>query len=69
MSNTNAFRLEVSGITAGIVVAANNGFVFFSSDKQCSFLDRHHFSSVAQAEKAIRNALSSVANAKKTRAA
>ncbi len=52
MSSTQAFAIEVHGRSAGIVVADQGGFMFFSADGAFRVLDRRVFKHVGQAERA-----------------
>ncbi|MGY3444074.1 MULTISPECIES: hypothetical protein [unclassified Bradyrhizobium] len=51
---SQAYVIEVSDRTAGIVVGDNSGFCFFSSDRAFDGLDGGHFGSARAAERAVR---------------
>ncbi|WP_422110042.1 hypothetical protein [Bradyrhizobium elkanii] len=49
-----AYVIEVSDRTAGIVVSDSRGFCFFSSDRAFDGLDGGYFGSARAAERAVR---------------
>jgi len=49
---SQAYIIEVSSYTAGLVVRDETGFRFFSSERAFDRLDGHRFSSVRAAERA-----------------
>ncbi|WGD53603.1 hypothetical protein QA641_06755 [Bradyrhizobium sp. CB1650] len=51
---SQAYVIEVSDRTAGIVVADERGFCFFSSERAFDRLDGGHFGSARAAERAVR---------------
>ncbi|MES5481263.1 hypothetical protein QMZ05_00770 [Bradyrhizobium sp. INPA03-11B] len=51
---SQAYIIEVSDRTAGIVVGDSSGFCFFSSDRAFDGLDGGHFGSARAAERAVR---------------
>ncbi len=51
---SQAYIIEVSDRTAGIVVSDSGGFCFFSSDRAFDGLDGGHFGSARAAERAVR---------------
>ncbi|MCP1750468.1 hypothetical protein [Bradyrhizobium elkanii] len=51
---SQAYVIEVSDRTAGIVVSDNRGFCFFSSDRAFDGLDGGYFGSARAAERAVR---------------
>ncbi|MCS3451188.1 MULTISPECIES: hypothetical protein [Bradyrhizobium] len=51
---SQAYVIEVSDRTAGIVVGDNRGFCFFSSDRAFDGLDGGYFGSARAAERAVR---------------
>jgi hypothetical protein len=50
----NAYVIEVFNQTAGIVVAGERGFQFFSSERAFDTLEGGHFSSARAAERAAK---------------
>jgi hypothetical protein len=55
---SQAYVIEVSDRTAGIVVSEERGFRFFSSERAFDSLDGGHFGSARAAERAARALLS-----------
>jgi hypothetical protein len=53
-SAPKAYVIEVADRTAGIVVADDRGFRFFSSDQIFDSLEGHHYGSARAAERAAR---------------
>ncbi|WP_246510663.1 hypothetical protein [Bradyrhizobium glycinis] len=51
---SRAYVIEISDRTAGIVVADERGFCFFSSERAFDSLDGGHFGSARAAERAVR---------------
>ncbi|MCC8960785.1 hypothetical protein H8A95_00290 [Bradyrhizobium sp. Pear76] len=51
---SQAYVIEVSDRTAGIVVSDASGFCFFSSDRAFDGLDGGYFGSARAAERAVR---------------
>ena len=51
---SQAYIIEVSDRTAGIVVSDVRGFCFFSSERAFDSLDGSHFGSAGAAERAVR---------------
>lgn len=51
---SQAYVIEVSDRTAGIVVSDNRGFCFFSSERAFDSLDGGYFGSTRAAERAVR---------------
>ena len=51
---SQAYVIEVSDRTAGIVVGDSRGFCFFSSDRAFDGLDGGYFGSARAAERAVR---------------
>ncbi|WFU35553.1 hypothetical protein QA635_14540 [Bradyrhizobium brasilense] len=51
---SQAYVIEVSDRTAGIVVSDKSGFCFFSSDRAFDVLDGGYFGSARAAERAVR---------------
>ncbi|WP_375779222.1 hypothetical protein ACE103_09630 [Bradyrhizobium sp. ma5] len=51
---SQAYIIEVSDRTAGIVVSDNSGFCFFSSERAFDRLDGGYFGSARAAERAAR---------------
>ncbi|QIG93621.1 MULTISPECIES: hypothetical protein [unclassified Bradyrhizobium] len=51
---SQAYVIEVSDRTAGIVVGDKSGFCFFSSDRAFDGLDGGYFGSARAAERAVR---------------
>ncbi|WP_084800125.1 hypothetical protein [Bradyrhizobium sp. Ai1a-2] len=49
---SQAYVIEVSNRTAGIIVREERGFRFFSSERVFDSLDGHHFGSARAAERA-----------------
>ena len=54
---SHAYIIEVANRTAGIVVAENRGFRFFSSEAAFDALEGSHFGSARAAERAARTLL------------
>lgn len=57
MTQNQAYAIEVSGRSAGIVVAERRGVTFFAADRAFQSLDRHTFRRVIEAERAARQVL------------
>nr|WP_050628670.1 hypothetical protein [Bradyrhizobium viridifuturi] len=53
-AQAQAYVIEVSDRTAGIVVSDSRGFCFFSSDRAFDGLDGGYFGSARAAERAVR---------------
>jgi hypothetical protein len=51
---SHAYIIEVANRTAGIVVAEDRGFRFFSSESAFDSIEGHHFGSARAAERAAR---------------
>lgn len=51
---SNAYIIEVSDRAAGIVVADDSGFRFFSSDRAFDALEGGYFGSARAAERAVK---------------
>ena len=57
MSAPHAFAIEIHGRSAGIVVAARGGFMFFAAERAFQALERRVFKEVGHAERAARRVL------------
>ena len=57
MPESHAYAIEVQGRSAGIVIAARGGFMFFAAERAFQSLERRVFQQVRHAESAAHRLL------------